>query len=93
VGDRLFLRSTSGVRTHKAVVPQFESKHAFSVPRQGAGGTERPLQNRAATVRVAFVEAARFLGGQLFVSFINEIDTLPYGMYGAVDAVRRTLLI
>jgi hypothetical protein len=31
----------------------------------------------ARNVRVAFVEAARFLGGQLFVSFINEIDLLP----------------
>ena len=36
-------------------------------------GTERPLQNHVAIVQVAFVEAARFLGGQLFV-LINEFD-------------------
>jgi hypothetical protein len=28
-------------------------------------------------VGVAFVAAARFLGGQVFVSFISEIDPLP----------------
>jgi len=31
----------------------------------------------SATVRVGFVAAARFLGGQLLVSFANEIDPLP----------------
>jgi hypothetical protein len=30
-----------------------------------------------AVIRVAFVAAARLLGGQLFVSFINEVDLLP----------------
>ena len=35
-------------------------------------GTERPVQNRAS--RVAFVAAARLLGGQLFVRFASEID-------------------
>jgi hypothetical protein len=29
-----------------------------------------------AIVWVAFVAAARFLGGQLFVSFLNEFDPL-----------------
>jgi len=33
-----------------------------------------PLQNQPTILRVAFVAAARFLGGQLFVSFINQID-------------------
>jgi hypothetical protein len=31
----------------------------------------------AATVRVAFVAAARFLGGQPFDSFMKDIDPLP----------------
>jgi len=37
-------------------------------------GAERPLRSRTADVRVALVEAARFLGGQLCVSLINEVD-------------------
>jgi hypothetical protein len=41
-------------------------------------GTERPLQNHVAILRVALVEAARFLGGQLFVSFVNEFDLLRW---------------
>ena len=57
------------------VVFQFESKHGLSVPENH--GTERPLQNHFAFVCVAFVAAARFLGGQLLVSFANEIDLLP----------------
>jgi len=36
-------------------------------------GTERPLHNLVAMSRVALVEAARFLGGQLFVSWAEEI--------------------
>jgi hypothetical protein len=40
-------------------------------------GTERPLQNHVA---ITFVEAARFWGGQIFVSFINEIDPVPPGI-------------
>jgi hypothetical protein len=66
------------------VVGEPEFKHALSVPRQGAGGTERALQNYIASARVAFVAAARFLGGQLFVSFINEIDPLPTLCIGQV---------
>src|SRR3984893_14639202 len=79
------------------VAGQFESKHALSVPRQEAGGTERPPQNHVATERVAFVAAARFLGGQLFVSLVRsqlrrEVGLLdgramPASNRGAVDAV------
>jgi len=39
------------------VVDCIKSKHALSVPRQGAGGTDRPLQDRVVIARVAFVAA------------------------------------
>jgi hypothetical protein len=54
-------------------------------------GTERTLQNRVATVRVAFVAAARFLGGQLFVSCLNEIDPLLTRRALAEDPIRSII--
>jgi hypothetical protein len=40
-------------------------------------GTEKPPQKRVADVRFDFVDAARLLGGQLFVSPTNKIHRLP----------------
>ena len=36
-----------------------------------------PLQDQVVIVRVAFVAAARFLGGQFVVASIIETDPLP----------------
>jgi hypothetical protein len=38
-----------------------------------------PLQNHVALVRVAFVAVARFLGGQVFGSHLNEINRIHDG--------------
>jgi hypothetical protein len=76
------------------------------IPRMGGGsvwigtcplrpeehGTERPLQNHFTVIRVALVAAARFLGGQLFVSFTSEIDPIDR-VSGANQVAEKAPLI
>jgi hypothetical protein len=64
------------------VAGHFESKDTLSVPRQAAGGTERPLQNH-----VAFVAATCFSGG-LLILFTNDFDPLPGMRLGAGPGFR-----
>src|ERR1700730_5666868 len=68
-------RSLGVKLAHGSVAGEFESKHALSVPKNT--GRRGLYKNNVAIVRSAFVAAARFLGGQVFVSVLIEIEPLP----------------